>query len=175
MELSDLVKVYDGIIRPEMCEDLIKKYDAAESYERYENETYKFNQIGLMNTPGLEQDVVQMFDMGFGQYRKWLEAQGNSFLPETSTLEQVRIKKYATDGYFKEHVDSWDNTSSKRFLSAFVYLNDQGGTKFFDKVIKAKSGRMVVFPPQWMFPHTGLVGKKPKYFMTTYLWFMKNS
>lgn len=175
MELSDLVKVYDDIISPKMCEDLIEKYDTAESHERHETKIYKFNQLGLMQSLGLEQDVIQMFVIGFDQYRKWLESQGNSFLPETLSFEQVRIKKYATDGYFKEHVDSWSNGTSKRFLSAFVYLNDSGGTKFFDKVVKAKAGRMVIFPPQWMFPHTGLVGKKPKYFMSTYLHFMENS
>ena len=93
-------------------------------------------------------------------------------LPETLSFEQLRIKRYPTDGYFKEHIDAWDTPSSKRFLSAFVYLNESGGTKFFNKIIDAKPGKMVIFPPHWMFPHTGLVGQTPKYFLSTYLHFM---
>jgi prolyl 4-hydroxylase len=95
----------------------------------------------------------------------------NRFLPVAQELEQLRIKKYPVGGYFKEHIDAADRSSSRRYLSAFVYLNESGGTKFFDKKIKAQPGTMVIFPPQWMFPHTGLVGDKPKYFLSTYLHF----
>jgi hypothetical protein len=58
----------------------------------------------------------------------------------------------------------------------FTYLNDveEGGETEFESefgfTVKPKQGRMVVFPPMWMFPHRG---KQPisnsKYILSTYL------
>ena len=58
----------------------------------------------------------------------------------------------------------------------FTYLNDveEGGeTEFLSNgefTVKPKCGRMVVFPPSFMFPHRG---RKPisnsKYILSTYL------
>jgi len=74
---------------------------------------------------------------------------------------------------FDTHVDVTDHESSRRFLSFLFYLNDVdvGGETVFEGVtIQAKTGRLVVFPPLWMFPH---VGKSPitnnKYIISTYL------
>ena len=55
--------------------------------------------------------------------------------------------------------------------NVMVYLNDSGGTEFFGNKIPAETGKVVCFPPNWMFPHNGYVGDKPKYFMGSYLHF----
>lgn len=66
-----------------------------------------------------------------------------------------------------------DYATSRRFLSFFWYLNDvdQGGeTVFDDLIIQPKTGRMVVFPPLWMFPHKGCIPiSNEKYLLSTYL------
>jgi len=170
MKLIDLVKVYRGAFSPEHCEALIDIFEHNAS-KSFETDIMKFDQCTLMNNNPPTMAAVQNFLNHFDGYRKWLNSRGQKYLPEAVELEQLRIKKYPIDGYFREHIDAADRQSSKRFLSAFVYLNDSGGTKFFDKTIKAETGTMVIFPPQWMFPHTGLVGKKPKYFLSTYLHF----
>ena len=90
----------------------------------------------------------------------------------SETLESIKIKKYPADGYFKDHVDSSFWETSMRYLSAFTYLNDSEGTRFWnDLVIEGKKGRVVVFPPNWLYPHASLNGKSVKYFMGTYMHF----
>lgn len=168
--LADLVKVYKHAFSTEHCEALIDIYESNAS-KSYETDIMKFDQCTLLNNNTATMMAVQEFINHFNQYRRWLESRGQSHLPPIQELESLRIKKYPVDGYFKEHIDAADRQSSRRFLSAFVYLNDSGGTKFFNKVIKAEVGTMVIFPPQWMFPHTGLVGNKEKYFLSTYAHF----
>ena len=67
--------------------------------------------------------------------------------------------------------------SCSRFLSFLWYLNDVndgGHTIFNDMKIDARKGRLVIFPPMWMFPH---MGEEPisntKYIMSSYLRYNK--
>tara|TARA_B100001287_G_scaffold159021_1_gene133644 strand:+ start:2007 stop:2525 length:519 start_codon:yes stop_codon:yes gene_type:complete len=170
MELSNLVKVYKGAFDKEHCRQLIDIYES-DAAKRFETDVMKFDQCTLKNDNLPTMNAVQIFLSYFNQYDRWLKSKNQNYLPPIQELEQLRIKKYPIDGYFKEHIDAADRQSSRRFLSAFVYLNDSGGTKFFNRRINAEAGTMVIFPPQWMFPHTGLVGNKEKYFLSTYCHF----
>ena len=170
MELSNLVKVYKHAFSEEHCQSLIDIYEANET-KSYNTDVMKFYQHTLLNNNLPTMNAVQIFLRHFNQYGKWLESRDQEYLPPVQELEQLRVKKYPVGGYFKEHIDAYGKATSRRYLSAFVYLNDSGGTKFFGKKIKAETGTMVIFPPMWMFPHTGLVGDKPKYFLSTYLHF----
>ena len=74
---------------------------------------------------------------------------------------------------FNTHVDVMKLISCPRFLSFLWYLNDvdEGGSTIFNNLkIKPKKGRLVIFPPMWMFPH---MGEEPvsntKYVMSSYL------
>ena len=67
--------------------------------------------------------------------------------------------------------------SCSRFLSFLWYLNDvdDGGYTIFNGMkIDPKKGRLVMFPPMWMFPH---MGEEPisntKYIMSSYLRYNK--
>ena len=83
------------------------------------------------------------------------------YFPVKSALEQFRVKKYekGTDDRFDKHVDVGDHASARRFLSMFWYLNDveEGGETVFENgpTIKPKEGRLVMFPPLWLYPHEG--------------------
>lgn len=170
MELSNLVKVYKNAFTKEHCKSLIDIYES-EAIKSFETAVMKFDQCTLSNNNLPTMSAVQIFLNYFNQYDRWLQSNKQNHLPPIQEIEQLRIKKYPIDGYFKEHIDAADRQSSRRFLSAFVYLNDSGGTKFFNRRINAEAGTMVIFPPQWMFPHTGLVGNKEKYFLSTYCHF----
>ena len=68
------------------------------------------------------------------------------------------------------------NTIS-RFLSMFIYLtdNDSGYTSFSTRDIKIqpKKGRLLMFPPNWCYPHAGeKVTDKPKYIIGSYCHYM---
>ena len=76
---------------------------------------------------------------------------------------------------FDTHIDVGNHESARRFVSFFMYMNDvtEGGETFFEQLdykVTAKCGRIVMFPPMWMFPHAGLPPvSDDKYIVTTYL------
>lgn len=84
-----------------------------------------------------------------------------AYFPMKSALEQFRVKRYraGSDDRFDKHVDVGDHQSARRFLSMFWYLNDisEGGETVFENgpTIKPKAGRLIMFPPLWLFPHEG--------------------
>jgi hypothetical protein len=95
-------------------------------------------------------------------------------LPDTYTAEGFRIKAYRPGVHqFKMHVDVGNRISASRFLGFLIYLNDSdAGTEYpqLDMTIEARQGRMVLFPPMWMYPHRGeMPSKHSKYIMSTYL------
>ena len=79
---------------------------------------------------------------------------------------------------FDEHVDVTDYNSSLRAVAFLFYLNDNDGNTLFplhNLNIKPVSGRVIVFPPTWEYPHTGLPPKNDsKYIMSTYIHYGKN-
>ena len=82
------------------------------------------------------------------------------FLPEIKALEELRIKRYLPNGEerFDEHVDITDHASARRAVAFLFYLNDNDGVTHFTRqgvTIKPKTGRVVVFPPTWSYPHSG--------------------
>jgi len=64
--------------------------------------------------------------------------------------------------------------SARRFMTAMIYLNaPDGGETVFPNLglsITPQPGRLIVFPPLWLFPHAGLPPlTRPKYILHTYL------
>ena len=104
----------------------------------------------------------------------------SKFIPQLKELEVFRIKRYLTSGYerFDEHVDVTDYNSSVRAVAFLFYLNDNDGNTLFplhNLNIQPVSGRVIVFPPTWEYPHTGLPPKNDsKYIMSTYIHYGKN-
>lgn len=98
--------------------------------------------------------------------------------PDNFGYEEFRLKQYIQNvGEFKPHVDVGDYKSAKRFLVYFWYLNDVdigGETEFFFNdctvSVKAKVGRLLMFPPLWTHPHSGVLPKSDnKYILGGYL------
>ena len=114
------------------------------------------------------------------EYRnKYYELFGKNLFPLSHAFEEFRIKRYNVGGKdrFDTHVDVTDYPSARRFLSFFWYLNDveEGGeTEFLNLDLKVtpKAGRLVMFPPMWMYPHKGHPPvSNNKYLLSTYLHF----
>ena len=169
--LSDFICIYDDVFSPEICESLINMFDLCEK-RIYDDDCKKFSEINLNKNQSFfpkMSSVVNLFGQCAEAYRR--DAPFTDLMPPTMIMESIKIKKYEQDGYFNDHIDSCDSNTMMRYLSMFVYLNDSGGTDFSGNKIEAKAGRVVCFPPMWMFPHNGYVGDKPKYFMGSYLHF----
>mgnify|MGYP003115583601 CR=1 FL=1 len=96
-------------------------------------------------------------------------------------IEPILIQKYSIGGGFKEYhterVGKFGN-SIKRCLVFITYLNDvdDGGTEFgyYNKIVKAKKGKTLIFPVDWTHMHRGQVSyTKEKIIITgwySYAW-----
>ncbi len=99
-------------------------------------------------------------------------------VPPRERIENLRIKRYFVEGadQFQPHFDSLDYTSN-RYLVFLWYLNNvlEGGETDFPDLglrVAARAGRLLIFPPYWMFQHAGLPPRSnDKYIISTYLLF----
>jgi len=181
IELNDFIHVYDDVLDFSICNSLIEVFEFyCDKQERVEKDNKpNFTQFNLTENKTLSDNLEQihkhLISKVFEYKRKYYEFVDPRCFPSEHAFEQFRIKRYINDGndMFDTHVDVTDYESSRRFLSFMWYLNDvdEGGETIFDGLsIKPKSGRMLVFPPLWMFPHKGNPPiSNSKYILSTYL------
>ena len=180
--MDKFIRTYP-LFTPDVCKTLIDTFDGAKTKERIDNFlTPQFTQV---NVNELAEKGYQKFTQllcykvleGLKEYKKELPAYTEWF-PDKVYFEELRIKKYdpGTDDQFDIHVDVQDHQSAKRYLAFLVYLNDdfRGGETTFpyhDLTVKPETGKVLVFPPTWQYPHIGMPVKSgsPKYIMSTYL------
>jgi prolyl 4-hydroxylase len=179
--LVDLIRVYDDALDLEICQNLVNQFELlSDKHDRVENDRKpNFTQINLTSISKESESlgsVHQYLIKKTFEYKKdYYKFIDERCFPDEHAFEQFRIKRYENDGNdaFDCHVDVKDYSSARRYLAFLWYLNDveEGGeTVFKEIVIKPKAGKLIVFPPMWMYPHSG---KPPitnrKYILSTYL------
>ena len=181
VKLTDFIHIYENVLDSKVCQSLIDIFESNnDKHERFDrNRTPNFTQFNLTENSKLSNEISNIHQLVIKktlEYKKiYYELIGENCFPQNNAFEQFRIKKYKNDGNdaFDCHVDVIDYLSAKRFLSFFWYLNDvdEGGeTVFCDMTIKPKTGKLVIFPPLWLFPHQGNVPiSNQKYLLSTYL------
>ena len=175
-----MVKVFDNIIPDKLCQDLIRVFESNKSEQEYINEDYCpcFTQVNVNQiSTSIVKVLVPFVQQVYYQYKVDTRSK---FIPPLKELEEFRIKRYLTSGHerFDEHVDVTDFDSSIRAVAFLFYLNSNDGNTLFPSHnlnIQPVSGRVIVFPPTWEYPHTGLPPKNDsKYIMSTYIHYGKN-
>ena len=86
-------------------------------------------------------------------------------------------ERYRASGQeqFPPHVDVSNANTMHRMLAVLLYLNEvpEGGATNFGRLgveITPKPGRLLLFPPIWLYPHAGLPPQRgEKYILGTYL------
>ncbi len=177
--LADYVRVYDGTLEPQTCQALIDRFEAApQLQERLQAErSYRFTEINVSrHWPDVEQQVFAVMTRCMQDY--WQQLAVGPCWPSKVGFEKLRLKRYLPGGEdkFPVHVDVMSVEESRRFLTAILYLNTPGGgeTTFpkLDISVTPAPGRMIVFPPLWLFPHAGLPPReRPKYILHRYMWY----
>ena len=174
-----MVKFYDNIIPDNLCQILISAFEKCKYQEFIDDDNCPcFTQVNLNHASIGMVKLINPFIKN--AYEKYIEDVKSKYIPPFKELEEYRIKRYLTDGNqrFDEHVDITDFDSSIRGLAFLIYLNENDGNTLFplhNLNIKPMSGRVVVFPPTWEYPHTGLPPKSnPKYIMSTYVHYGEN-
>jgi prolyl 4-hydroxylase len=173
--LSDYIVVTDQALSPELCAALIERFEASDRLEKAElKDGFSFTQLDITAAwPDMQEALVKVFLAHVASYQKQVEAY---FWPPSFGFEHLRMKRYLPDGRdcFPPHVDVMGRDAARRFLAAMIYLNaPEAGETVFGHLgmrITPVTGRMMCFPPLWMFPHEGLPPKNgPKYILNTYL------
>ena len=172
------IKIYDDVIDADSCNMLIGKFEMAEEHQYEEvrqaerDKAIAFSQINLVNNEdwaSVQNGMLQVFQDYIMAYINDCKIQPKQW-PETYGYEAIRMKRYLNNNYdrFDPHVDVKNYETSRRFLAFFIYLNDvyEGGETEFINLnkpgtyiplkITPRRGRLLMFPPLWMYYHAGL-------------------
>jgi len=184
-DLTSYLQCFDHALAPELCAQMVDSFEkSARLHTR--NGRGVMPQLGQSSWTELNVSKAGDADLETffrGQIHHYLQRYNELLkltlpVPARERIENLRIKRYFVDGddQFQPHFDSLDYNSN-RYLVFIWYLNDvtAGGETDFPDLglrISAKAGRLLVFPPYWMFQHAGLPPKSnDKYIISTYLLF----
>jgi len=184
-DLARYVQWFDGALEPAFCRRMIESFDQLAQFQmRVKRDATQV----LQSSAWIELNVSKVADASFEnlfreQVFQYLERYNEKVgltlpIPPRNRLENLRIKRYlATEGdQFQPHFDALDYCCN-RYMVFIWYLNDvaEGGeTEFCDMGLRveARAGRLLMFPPYWMYQHAGLPPRSnDKYIISTYLLF----
>jgi hypothetical protein len=183
--LSRFVQVFDDALPAAVCTQLVQGF---ESLRGQQVANGRHRRDWLSDSAWTELDLGPLCDAAFRQ--SLLDAAHHHLalynaalgltlpVPATTKTSEWILKRYrnSDNERFQPHFDSVGPVAN-RYLVILWYLNDvaEGGETAFvdlDLAVKPKAGRLLIFPPYWMFQHEG---RPPisgdKYILSTYLLF----
>jgi hypothetical protein len=185
-DLRRYIRTYDGDLEPRLCQQMIASFAGL---ERFQMRNGRGVRSGLEQSAWTELNVSRLADAGFqGMFRGLIDRALERYnrdielaiaIPNSPATSDLTLKRYrpGEQEQFQLHFDAINHVAN-RYLVLLWYLNDveQGGeTRFpqLDVTIKARAGRLLMFPPYWMYQHEGLPPiSGDKYIVSTYLLFI---
>ena len=172
---QDYITVYDDVIDSKKCDNFIKFFEDNKIYSYKDNQIHRsFQSLEMDKFPKVENEVIDLLQPYIIKYKKDNNISDDVW-PADAVMENAKIKKYLPNNIdrFETHADATTSGTVSRFLVMFIYLtdNDSGYTSFptRDIRIQPKKGRLLMFPPNWCYPHAGeKVTDNPKYIIGTY-------
>lgn len=183
--LSDYIRVYDDALPTAFCDRLVTAFEQTVEAQIRNGRGVR---AGLEDSAWTELDIGGLADEAFRgfflvQIEQYLaryneEVKLGIAVPFRPRTDDLLMKRYRPGGNerFQPHFDSIDAVAG-RYLVFLWYLNDietGGETLFCDLDVKVapRTGRLLMFPPYWMFQHAGLPPVSgDKYILSTYLKF----
>jgi prolyl 4-hydroxylase len=184
-DLQHYVRVYDDGLQPALCRQVIASFGALTRFHQSNGGRVR---RGLEESAWTELNVTRLSDAGFLQmFEKLVDRALLRYnadvgltipLPNSHSISDLIVKRYRSGGAdkFQLHFDAIHHLAS-RYLVLLWYLNDVdngGETRFpqLDVAVQAREGRLLIFPPYWMYQHEGLPPQSgEKYILSTYLLF----
>lgn len=184
-DLRHFVRVYDADLEPAFCRRMVASFQGLSRFHRYNGRTVR---AGLENSAWTELNVSQMSDAAFRAFFRQridhaLERYNRDVqlaipIPNSPEISDLVLKRYRPghDEQFQMHFDAINHLAN-RYLVLLWYLNDvegAGETRFpqLGLSIPPKEGRLLMFPPYWMYQHEGVAPTSgDKYIVSTYLLF----
>jgi prolyl 4-hydroxylase len=183
--LDHYIRWYDNALPVELCDGLVAGF---EQMRKAQVPNGRGIRAGLEGSKWTE---LNMSDYADAAMKGYFLSQIDEYLarynqqvglglpiPPTSRSADLVIKRYSAnqDEGFQPHFDAIYEKSD-RYMVFLWYLNDvaEGGqTRFtdLDIEVQARRGRLLMFPPFWMYQHAGLPPRSnDKYIISTYLLF----
>jgi prolyl 4-hydroxylase len=181
--LSHYIRTYDAALPADWCNQLVKNFEELKKFQQPNGAGVR---PGLETSAWTEIDIGRIADASFfdsmdSQMLEYFERYNRDvglslgISPPKKRAEFI-VKRYRANlnESFQLHFDALGAVSN-RYLVFLWYLNDlsEGGTTDFPDLnvsIEPKAGRLLMFPPYWMFQHTGTPPKSgDKFIMSTYL------
>ena len=188
-DLRRYIRTYDHDLDPQLCQQMIGSFAGL---ERFQLRNGRGVRRGLEDSAWTELNVSRLSDPAFlAMFRKLIDRALERYnrdielaipIPNSPVFSNLTLKRYRAgqQEQFQLHFDSINHVAN-RYLVLLWYLNDveQGGeTRFpqLDVTIPARAGRLLMFPPYWMYQHEGLPPLTgDKYIISTYLLFIDPS
>jgi hypothetical protein len=185
-DLRHYVRCYDEALPRPLCDGLIRGFEQMRAAQVANGRGHR---EGLEESAWTELDLTALADdamKGFfmSQQDRYLARYNADVglrlpVPASSRSANLIIKRYrpVARECFQPHFDSI-NEVANRYLVFLWYLNDvsEGGeTEFCDLDLRVvpRAGRLLMFPPYWMYQHAGLPPRSgDKYILSTYYLFM---
>ena len=184
-DLRHFIRVYDDALPATWCTRLLKGFDALSAHQARNGRELR---AGLEDSAWTELNVTRHGDpLTAGYFRGRIDEALSRYnadvqldlpVPNSPACADLVLKRYRPNSAerFQLHFDAINHLSN-RYLVLLWYLNDVehgGGTRFprLDIEITARAGRLLMFPPYWMYQHEGLPPQSgDKYILSTYLLF----
>ena len=164
-----MIEIFDNVLNESACQSLIDYFEECDVKIARD----MFDEVELPDCPAKD-DLEYIIEDLAKDY--WSRYDKHDLMPRKKyAIEGFRIKRYTPNIHeFPIHADSVSKESSTRFLAFLFYLNDnEAGTEFDEFTVESKMGRVLIFPPYWMFPHRGIMPTETtKYIMSSYLHFI---
>ena len=185
-DLRRYIRTYDHDLDGKLCQQMIGSFAGL---ERFQMRNGRGVRRGLEDSAWTELNVTRLSDAAFlGMFRRKIDLALERYnrdielaipVPNSPVISNLTLKRYRAGcgERFQLHFDSVNHVAN-RYLVLLWYSNDveQGGETCFPQLgvtIPARAGRLLMFPPYWMYQHEGrppLSGDK--YILSTYLLFI---
>ena len=186
MNLQHFIRSYDDDLDAEHCAKMIGSFAGLGRFHEVNGRTVR---AGLeesawteINVTRLSEATLQAFfrrriTRALGRYNADIGLQPIA-IPDSPHTADLILKRYRPGAgeCFQPHFDSVHDFAN-RYLVFLWYLNDveTGGETEFPQLglrVGARRGRLLMFPPYWMYQHAGLAPvSSDKYILSTYLLF----
>lgn len=183
--LSRHIQVFDNAFSPALCQQMLASFNNLQRFHRpngrgirpgHDDSAWTELNLDPLSDVGFRAMILENMHRHCKQYSDALKQP--IAIPVTDKISELVIKRYKPTGEegFQLHFDSIGEKAN-RYLVFLWYLNDVsegGGTEFpeLDLTIQAKAGRLLMFPPYWMYQHLGQAPiSNDKYILSTYFLF----
>jgi prolyl 4-hydroxylase len=178
-DMPQYIKIFNDILTPEICNNLIKRFDEDERVDVDPQPDYSTrNYLSLSIYSDWLSEVIPLVEAS--------NEIAQEYFKRPEGLEESGLEEWMDDGFIMSryapgdslvlHVDGQNGeepNNGLRVASLVFFLNDcEGGETNFPlqkKQVKPAQGAAVIFPPGYTHPHEVLEAKTPRYIVQTWL------